>query len=42
MPPAGFETTVSAGESSQIYALDRVATGIVRQNNYVLKMKYYV
>jgi len=42
MPRAGFETIVSAGESSQTYALDRVATGIGRQNNQVLKMKYYV
>ena len=28
MPPVGFETMVSAGERSQIYALDRSATGI--------------
>jgi hypothetical protein len=27
MPPAGFETTISAGERPQIYALDRAATG---------------
>jgi hypothetical protein len=27
MPPAGFETTVSAGERPQIYVLDRSATG---------------
>ena len=28
MPPAGFEPTISAGEQSQTYALDRAATGI--------------
>ena len=27
MPPVGFETTISAGERRQTYALDRVATG---------------
>ena len=27
MPPAGFETTISAGERPQTYALDRAATG---------------
>ena len=27
MPPVGFETTISAGERPQTYALDRVATG---------------
>jgi len=27
MPPAGFELTISAGERTQIYALDRAATG---------------
>ena len=27
MPPVGFEPTISAGERSQIYALDRSATG---------------
>jgi len=27
MPPAGFETTIAAGERSQTYALDRAATG---------------
>ena len=26
MPPAGFEPTISAGERSQTYALDRAAT----------------
>jgi len=28
MPPAGFETTIRAGERSQSYALDSAATGI--------------
>ena len=27
MPPVGFEPTVSAGERTQTYALDRAATG---------------
>jgi hypothetical protein len=27
MPPAGFESTISAGERPQTYALDRAATG---------------
>jgi hypothetical protein len=27
MPPVGFESTVSAGERPQTYALDREATG---------------
>ena len=30
MPPVGFETTVSAGERPQTYALDRAATGTGR------------
>ena len=28
MRPVGFEPTISAGERSKTYALDRVATGI--------------
>jgi len=28
MPPVGFETTISAGERPQTYALDRAATGV--------------
>jgi len=28
MPPVEFETTISAGEQPQTYALDRAATGI--------------
>jgi hypothetical protein len=28
MPPVEFEPTISAGERSQTYALDRAATGI--------------
>jgi hypothetical protein len=27
MPAVGFESTISAGERSQTYALDRAATG---------------
>jgi hypothetical protein len=27
MPQVGFETTISAGEQPQTYALDRAATG---------------
>jgi len=27
MPPVGFETTISADERSQTYALDRAAIG---------------
>jgi hypothetical protein len=27
MPPVGFETTISAGERPQTYALDRAAAG---------------
>jgi hypothetical protein len=27
MPPVGFETTISAGERPQTYALDRATTG---------------
>ena len=27
MTPVGFETTITAGERPQTYALDRVATG---------------
>ena len=33
MSPAGFEPTISAGERSQTYALDRAATGIGNINN---------
>jgi len=28
MPPVGFEPTISEGVPPQIYALDRVATGL--------------
>jgi len=27
MPPGGFETTISAGDRPQTYALDRATTG---------------
>jgi len=32
MPPVGFETTISAGERPQTYALDREDTGTGRNN----------
>jgi hypothetical protein len=32
MAPMGFESTVSAGERSQTYALDRTGTGIGKVN----------
>ena len=34
MPPVGFESTVSAGELPQTYALDRAATGTGVTNKY--------
>jgi len=37
MPPVGFETTISAGELQQTYALDRVATGTGWQLCYLNK-----
>ena len=40
MPPVGFESTISAGERSQTYALDRAATGTCityfLSTNYIL------
>ena len=33
--PVGFETTISAGERPQTYALDRTATGIGNKLSYV-------
>jgi len=33
MTPAGFETTILAGERPETYALDRVATGIGPEGN---------
>jgi len=45
MPPAGFETTVSAGERQQTCALDPVATGIgsltLLQNQIVTQARYH-
>jgi hypothetical protein len=32
MPPAGFESTISAGERLQTYALDRATTGTSKQH----------
>ena len=31
MPPVGFEHTISAGERSKTYALDRAANGIAKK-----------
>ena len=36
MPPVGFETTNSAGEQPQTYALDRTASGTGKQHSYAL------
>ena len=38
MPPMGFEPTISAGERSQTYALDRTATGTGNKNKYTPKL----
>jgi len=35
MPPIGFETTISAGERPQTYALDHAATGIGNKMHYI-------
>jgi len=42
MPPVGFEPTISAGERSQTYALDRAATGIGMQYDlrYIINYQY--
>jgi len=37
MPPVGFETTISAGERPQTYALDRAATGTGQRGALFLK-----
>jgi hypothetical protein len=34
MPPVGFETTVSADERPQTYALDRAATDTGKKRSY--------
>jgi len=39
MPPAGFETTISAGERRQTYALDGAAAGI--GHSFLFTNKYY-
>jgi hypothetical protein len=36
--PVGFEPTISAGERSQTYALDRVATGTGMSSSYTLEV----
>ena len=35
MPPVGFETTISAGEGPQTYALDRAATGTGKMSYFI-------
>jgi hypothetical protein len=35
MPPVGFETTISAGERLQKYALDRAANGTGKRLVYL-------
>jgi len=37
MPSVGFETTISAGERPQTYALDSAATGIGCSGEYIHK-----
>jgi hypothetical protein len=39
MPPAGLETTVSAGEQPQTYALDCIATGTSCSNCLLNSLK---
>jgi hypothetical protein len=42
MPPMGFEPTISAGERSQTYVLDRTATGTglgVIVDNWILMVE---
>ena len=41
MPPVGFEPTISAGERSQTYALDRAATGTGQYYLYT-QIKYNI
>ena len=41
MPPAGFEPTVSEGERTQTYALDRAATG-TGVITFLSKVKYTI
>ena len=36
MLPVGFEPTISAGERSQAYALDRAATGTGTKLYYII------
>jgi len=40
MPPLEFETTISAGERPQIYALERAATGPVIPT--AIRTKYHL
>ena len=38
MPPVGFESTISAGDRPQTYALDRAATGTAINSSYLIKI----
>jgi hypothetical protein len=38
MSPAGFETTISAGERLQTYTLNRAANGIGKQDTLFTKI----
>ena len=40
MPPVGFETTISAGERTHTYALERGATGITLELTNLFGIKY--
>ena len=42
MPPVGFETTISAGERPQTYALDRAATATGRIKYLLHKNPIYI
>ena len=39
MPPVGFESTISADERPQTYALDRAATGTGEQITGLFKIR---
>jgi hypothetical protein len=39
MPPAGFETTISAGERPKTYALDRAVTGTGMMMIIIIKFR---
>ena len=39
MPPVGFETTISAGERPQTYALDRGALGPAQKEDSFISIQ---